>query len=154
MSPNRLPALLRHGAAALLAAAALAGLPLGGCGGGGDDTPSYALAIDGPAARDTTQATVLLTGDAFLPPGSTCPGGCSGPLPAPVYGQLGPHTLRWSNAATGESGDIGATWVCNCGGSPPSWMTLVPLAPGANTITVTMSAGGRTEQASVTVRRT
>lgn len=125
-----------------------------GCGGGGgDDTASYALSIDGPAQVDTTAASLVLGGNGFLPPGSTCPGGCDGPLPAPVFGQLGPYTLAWANAATGGSGVMHLAWVCNCGGSAPYWLQSVALAVGENLITVTQSAGSRHEQATVTVTR-
>jgi hypothetical protein len=124
-----------------------------GCGGGGDDTPSYALSIDAPAQTQTTAASVLLTGTGFLPTGSTCPGGCEGPLPAPVFGQLGSYTLDWSNPATGGRGSMRLAWVCNCGGSAPYWLQSVPLAMGENVITVTQVAGSQRQQASVTVTR-
>lgn len=125
-----------------------------GCGGGGgDDGPAYALTIDGPAQVDTSTASVLITGTGFLPPGSTCPGGCSGPLPPPVFGDLGAYTLSWANAATGGSGTMRLAWVCNCGGSAPYWLEPVPLAVGENLITVTQTAGALRQQDTVTVTR-
>lgn len=125
-----------------------------GCGGGGgDDGPAYALMIDGPAQVDTSTASVLITGTGFLPPGSTCPGGCSGTLPPPVFGDLGAYTLSWANAATGGSGTMPLAWVCNCGGSAPYWLEPVPLAVGENLITVTQTAGALRQQDTVTVTR-
>lgn len=138
----------RHAALLLLLLPAASG-----CGGGGDDTPSYALSIDGPAQRDSSAASIVLGGTGFLPPGSTCPGGCDGLLPPPVFGQLGPYTLSWANSATGGSGTMQLAWVCNCGGSAPYWLQSVPLALGENRVTVTQTAGSRREQAVVTVTR-
>ena len=124
------------------------------CGGGGDSTPAHALAIDPPAALSTSADSMLLTGTTFLPPGSTCTSGnCSGLLPPPVFGTLGPHVLAWSNAATGAGGAIVARWQCNCGGSAPFWMQTIPLAMGDNRITVTMTAGGLSETAAITLTR-
>jgi hypothetical protein len=99
---------------------------LAGCGGGGGSSgPQYALAIDEPQSSTTGFAEVTLTGDGFLPPGSTCPApGCTGLLPAPVFGQLGAYTPGWRNEAN-----------------------------GANLITVTMTAGGYAQSASVTITR-
>ncbi|MFT3954660.1 MAG: hypothetical protein QM722_09805 [Piscinibacter sp.] len=125
-----------------------------GCGGGGgDDTPSYALSIDGPAQVDTTAASVVMSGNGFLPPGSTCSGECAWPIPAPVFGQLGAYTLSWANAATSGSGSMQLAWICNCGGSAPYWLQSVPLAVGVNRIEVTQTAGSRREQAVVTITR-
>jgi len=125
-----------------------------GCGGGGgDDEPSYALRIDGPAQRTATADSVVLVGDGFLPPGSTCSAGCSGLLPAPVFGQLGAYQLVWTNAATADSGSAHLSWVCNCGGAAPYWIQAVPLAPGDNAITFTETAGNLRQEATVTVTR-
>ncbi|MGE5336870.1 MAG: hypothetical protein ACM3PU_03520 [Gemmatimonadota bacterium] len=118
-----------------------------------NDTSGYSLRIDAPAAVSTTQEFIILTGYGFLPAGSTCPGGCVGPLPPPVFGTLGPYTFTWSNEATGRGGSIVLTWVCNCGGNEPTWMTNVPVAQGVNRITVTLSDRDRTQQAVVAVSR-
>jgi hypothetical protein len=127
---------------------------LAGCGGGGGgDGPQYALAIDEPPSLTTAADEVALTGDGFLPPGSTCSGDCKGLLPPPVFGQLGAYTLGWRNEASGASGVLSLAWVCNCGGSAPYWIGRMPLVAGANSITVTMSAGGHTQSASVTITR-
>jgi hypothetical protein len=146
---ERMTQAMRHGALLLLLLPAASGCG----GGGGDGSPSYALGIDGPAQRDTDAASVLLTGSGFLPPGSTCPGGCSGTLPPPVFGDLGAYTLTWTNAATGGSGSMHLAWVCNCGGSAPYWLQTVPLAVGENVITVTQTAGVLRQQATATVTR-
>jgi hypothetical protein len=124
-----------------------------GCGGGRDEGPSYALSIDGAAQRSATTDSVVLTGNGFLPPGSTCSGECSGLLPPPVFGQLGGYQLVWTNAATGESGSTGLHWVCNCGGAAPYWIQAVPLAAGDNLITFTQTAGSLRQQAAITVTR-
>lgn len=128
-------------------------LLVAGCGGDGNDGPKYALVIDPPAASTTSADQIVLTGEGFLPPGSTCSGDCEGLLPPPVFGDLGPYTLEWRNAATGESGTLRLSWICNCGGNAPYWIGTVPLAPGDNVITVTMSAGEVVESASVTIKR-
>ena len=141
-------------AAAALALGML--LPLmSSCGGSDADSgPAYALTIDGGDQQATPSSDAFLGGEGFLPPGSSCPDtGCSGLLPPPVFGVLGSYELQWRNAATGGSGPIALRWICNCGGSAPSWTTTVPLQPGANPITVTMQAGGYGQQASVVVTR-
>ena len=95
----------------------------------------------------------MLTGTGFLPPGSTCPGDCTGLLPPPVFGQLGPHALGWRNETTGQTQILGLVWICNCGGSAPYWIASVPLASGANRITFTMTASGYEQAVTVTVTR-
>jgi hypothetical protein len=132
---------------------AVAWLVAGCGGGGGSDSPDYALLIDAPAASTTSAGAIVLTGEGFLPPGSTCSGGCEGLLPPPVFGDLGPYTLTWRNDATGETGPLSLSWICNCGGNAPYWSGTVPLAPGDNLITVTMSAGEFVQSASVTITR-
>jgi hypothetical protein len=126
---------------------------LAGCGGDGPPELDYTLTIDGPPDRSTSQSEVLLTGTAFLPPGSTCQGNCAGLMPPPVYGTLGPHSIEWYNEATGQGHAIALSWNCNCGGSAPSWMVVIPVAPGLNSITVTMTAAGQQQTAAVRVTR-
>lgn len=127
---------------------------LAGCGGGGSHEPQYALTIEEPPSLTTTQPEIWLNGEGFLPPESTCPDtGCTGLLPPPVFGRLGPYTLDWRNDANGASGTLRLSWICNCGGSTPSWFGSMPLVLGTNRITVTMTAGGYTQTASVTVTR-
>ena len=140
--------------ALLVVVVALATVALPGCGGGdAAPPPTYALRIDGADAVSTTQDFIVLAGEGFLPAGSTCPGGCEGPLPPPVFGNLGAYTMTWSNAANGQSGPILLRWICNCGGAAPFWTATVPLAPGANRITVTETDRDRTQQATVVVTR-
>jgi hypothetical protein len=149
----RTKSLLRALAAALVLWLVVPGF-LAGCGGGGPHEPQYALTIDEPPSLTTALFEVTLTGDGFLPPESTCDGDCIGLLPAPVFGQLGPYTLGWRNDANGDSGTLVLRWICNCGGNAPHWIGSMPLVPGANRITVTMTAGGYTQSASVTITRT
>lgn len=145
-------ALTAVAAVALAATSALEGCSVGG-GDGGPAPASYALRIDGPDTVSTTQDFIVLVGEGFLPAGSTCPGGCEGLLPPPVFGNLGSYTLTWSNAANGQSGPILLRWICNCGGAAPSWNATIALAPGANRITVTETDRDRTQQASMLVTR-
>lgn len=136
--------------------AALAALLLAtfaACDGGGGPEPTYTLKIDGPETLAVDTETVVLTGEGFVPAGSSCPGGCEGPLPPPVFGQLGPYTLRWENAAGALSGAITLAWICNCGGSAPYWISVVPLRPGDNRIVVTQRAGGVEQRDEVLVTR-
>lgn len=138
---------------ALLTWCLAAALLVAGCGGGSSDGPDYAQVIDPPASSTTSADYIVLTGEGFLPPGSTCSGGCEGLLPPPVFGRLGPYTLAWCNDATGDTGQLVLSWSCNCGGNAPYWIGTVPLAPGVNVITVTMSAGDIVQYASVTITR-
>lgn len=129
-----------------LGAAAIA-IGLAGCGSGwspANDEPPAEFAITGAVVVANGDAA-LIQGTGFIPPGSTCPSSdaCFGP---PVFGQLGAHELRWSNAATGGGGSILLLWICNCGGQKTFWETSVPIAPGPNAITVTMKAESRAEQ--------
>jgi hypothetical protein len=129
------------------------GLLLPGCGGEGSDDPQYALSIDGAQDRSISLTEVTLTGTGFLPMGSTCTGGCSGLLPPPVFGTLGPYALTWRNESTGQTHTVALTWICNCGGGAPSWIAQVPLAQGVNRITFTMTASGHEQAVTVTVTR-
>lgn len=125
------------------------------CGGGsgGDGGTSYALLIHQPDSLTTTADSIFLSGEGFLPAGSRCPGTCEGLLPPPVFGDLGAYTLAWSNAATGQSNRMLLRWQCNCGGSAPYWMTDVPLAPGANLITIVETDATGSQQAAITITR-
>ena len=139
----------RRWLAALGAAALLSGLA--GCGSGwspvGVDPPAE-FAITG-AIVDVQGDSALIQGTGFIPPGSVCPSAdCFGP---PVFGQLGPHELRWSNAGTGGSSSILMRWICNCGSQATLWEASVRIEPGPNAITVAMTAGSRTEQDTVTL---
>ncbi len=111
---------------------------LTGCGGGGggdDDeppAPTYTLSIDSPTSGDSYQTdrdTVSLEGVAFVPEGSSCPW-IVGVLPAG-------YDVSWTNSTNGTSG--GTSFYLGCLLQVhviwKSWP--IPLAMGANTITVT-----------------
>ena len=123
------------------------------CDGGSGPEPTYTLKIDGPEALAVDTDSITLTGEGFVPAGSSCPGGCEGPLPPPVFGNLGPYTLGWENAASLLSGAIALRWICNCGGSAPFWIAVVPLLPGDNRIVVTQRAGMVEQRDEVLVTR-
>jgi hypothetical protein len=128
---------------------------LAGCGDDGAvPGPQYALTIDEPLSSTTDLAEATLSGDGFVPPGSVCPDpGCSIGGVAPVFGQLGAYALGWRNEADGATGTLQLRWICNCGGDAPFWIGRIPLVPGPNRITVTMTAGAYEQSASVTVTR-
>ena len=121
-------------------------LGLGGCGGGGE--PSFELGIH--ADFSTAASQVMLSGSVSLPEGSERAGGT--PSLSIVTCQLGPHTLTWSNAATGASGPAFAMW--DCPDAQAHWAAPgIALAMGANRVTVTMRDSHRSAQATVTVTR-
>ena len=122
---------------------------LAACGGG---EPEVTLSIDGQASRSTQLASVILSGASFVPAGSTCPN--TGAFA--VIGTLGPHTITWTNKATGISGPATANvWTCNSqDGRVMSWTSgVIGLQTGANEISVTMVAGSRSSSATVNVTR-
>jgi hypothetical protein len=70
-----------------------------------------------------------------------------------VFGRLGSYELGWLNVASGERGSMTLSWICNCGGSAPYWITTVPLVAGPNKIEVTMRAGGFEQRDGIVVTR-
>lgn len=119
---------------------------LAGCGGDAD----VALTVDS-VPQLLTSTVVILTGESFVPGGSTCPN----PGDYIRIGTLGPHQLGYRNAATGVSGPVfDDLWVCNSeGGRVMHWTSNpITLAAGDNAITVTMTAGSRQSSATVTIR--
>jgi hypothetical protein len=125
-------------AAAVLAAA---------CGGAGEPEPMLIDAEPRWAAADV----VVLSGRAFVPAGSDCPASAE----YVRIGTLGPHTITYTNAATGIAGPVfDELWVCNADdGESMRWTSNpITLAPGDNPITVTMVAGRRSASATVTLR--
>jgi hypothetical protein len=133
----------------IFVAAVLAAV-LTACGGG--DEPPVELSID--ANPVVAGSSVILSGNSFVPAGSDCPP-WTNPF-VPVFGTLGPHEIRYLNAATGINGPARAVgWVCNSDdGRTMSWVSNpISLATGDNVITVTMTGGGRTSSASITIRR-
>ena len=122
-------------------------LLLSACGGD-DDPPPVEVAIDPPTQVVSNQ--VVLKGTSFVPPGSTCPQTND----FIRIGSLGVHEITYNNATTGVSGPVFADlWVCNSEeGRKIHWTSNpITLAPGSNTITVTMTAPGRSSSASVLV---
>ena len=119
---------------------------LAACGGGGDDSFSLTIGND----FSTTLDKVMLTGTMSLPAGSERAGGT--PFVTTVTCQIGPYTMRWSNAANGATGAGYALW--DCPKDVPSWSAPgIPLAMGANRITVTMKDSSRTAEAAITITR-
>lgn len=126
----------------------LALLVLAGCGGGGDDAAPFSLTV--PADFATPSDQVTLSGTVSLPAGSERMGGT--PTMTIVTCQLGTHTMHWSNAANGSSGNAFAFW--DCPDDMAKWSALrIPLAPGANPVTITMADSSRTAQATLTITR-
>jgi hypothetical protein len=126
---------------------------LAGCGGGGGDAappPWSGVTIEVPTDADTFrtgQPQLALQGRAFVPDGSTC--NAIGGTIAPGY------QVRWSNAATGESGDAGLQLNCLLQVSLTWEVAPVALLGGANVVTVTATAAdGRTGVDSIVITRT
>ena len=98
----------------------------------------------------TTLDKAALSGLISLPAGSERTGGTV-TMPF-VTCQLGPHSMSWSNSANGTSGTISAMW--DCPEDHASWSAQkIPLAMGANVVTVKVSDSSRSAQASVTIMR-
>lgn len=110
------------------------------------------LTVDyGPVIATGTPYAVL-TGESFVPPGSTCPASTE----YIRIGSLGTHSITAVNTSTGQTYPVfDQLWVCNSeDGRVMHWQSNpIDLLPGTNKITVTMSAGGRNSSASVTVMR-
>lgn len=124
-------------------------LAIGGCGGDGDST-ALTVTIDGPALVNVDAPAIVLSGTASLPEGSYATGGT--PSVPWVTCQAGPYTMTWSNAATGQNGNITALW--NCTESFLHWSTdPVPLAIGSNPITITYADSASSASDTVTVSR-
>lgn len=118
--------------------------PLAGCGGGGGGGPPPAttgpnegngsLSIVNPTsgAYQTDRPTVTLGGNSFIPAGASC----LPPAPLPPD-----YQVSWSNNSTGATGN--ATRGLNCILFVfVFWdATSIPLAMGANSITVTAVDG-------------
>lgn len=131
-----------------MAALCLAAAAASGCGGG--DSTALTVTIDGPAIVDFDAPEIILSGRASLPEGSYSTGGT--PSVPWVTCQLGPYTMTWSNAATGQSGNITALWLCT--DDFLRWSTTpVPLAFGVNPITVTITDSASSGSDTVTVTR-
>lgn len=125
----------------------MAVLVLAGCGGG-DDEPAFTLTV--PADFATPLDRVTLSGMVSLPAGSEREGGT--PSVSVVTCQLGTHTMSWSNAANSSTGTAYALW--DCPKDIAFWSAPgIPLAAGANAVTITMTDSSRTVQGTVTITR-
>ncbi|HEY7758693.1 MAG TPA: Ig-like domain-containing protein [Burkholderiales bacterium] len=135
-----------------LVSVAFLAIVLSGCGGGGDeyDTPGIGwVEIDEPtenSSYQTDRASVMLGGTSFNPPGYRC-------LPPPAELPAGYH-LTWVNTATGDTGVAGVGLNCLFV-VVTSWEIWgIPLAMGANSITVTADDGaGNIGRDTITVTR-
>lgn len=119
-----------------------------GCGGGSD--PPVQLAAD-PSPQYPNPSTVLPTGESFVPDGSNCPASSD----YIRIGTLGPHTITYSNAATGITGHVSdQLWVCNSeDGRTMHWSSdPIVLKHGDNAVTFLMVAGSRQSSATVTYK--
>jgi Big-like domain-containing protein len=119
-------------------------LPLTGCGGDNSDSPpsttgpnagSGSLLIVNPTsgAYQTDRPTVTLGGNSFTPAGAICPA---------FVGVLPPgYQVTWSNNSTGASGNASRGLNCVLVVFVFWDATNIPLAMGANSITVTAIDG-------------
>jgi hypothetical protein len=140
-------------------AVAFLSLTLQSCGGGGsssggskydDKRMTINKPMPGGAVFETIDYSVALSGNAFVWPKIT---DCPGIAPQPL-------TIQWRNKANGSSG-IGESHVgclCDMFACAPSsrWTIefgLVPLKIGENLITITGTAGGKSQSASIKVVR-
>jgi len=120
-------------------------LALTGCGGGGGGQPGSpegpnvgtgSLQIFNPTdsgAYQTNQPTVALGGNSFTPADSSC-NAAVGVLP-PGY------QVSWSNNSTGATGNASSNLNCLLMVFTHWDIDSVPLAMGANSITVTATDG-------------
>lgn len=138
---------MRTGSIRARAAALCLAPAIGGCGGG---STALTVTIDGPAIVDFDAPAIVLSGTASLPEGSYSTGGT--PFDPGVSCQAGPYSMTWSNATTGQSGGVTALW--NCSEPYLRWSTVpMPLAIGANPITVTITDSASSASDTVTINR-
>jgi hypothetical protein len=124
-----------------------AAILLAACGGTDGEAP-FDLTITDDFSTTLEQAA--LSGSVSLPAGSERAGGTT-TMPI-VTCQLGPYSMSWSNSTNGTRGTPSAMW--DCPKDRAAWSAQkVPLAMGANVVTVTMSDSSRTAQASVVITR-
>lgn len=138
-----------------LAAALLLASLAAGCGGGGDEEPAPPEPWSGVTITDPTEASAYSTdarylslgGFSFVPGTYTCTL-IGGALPAG-------YSLSWRNEANGETGG-GVTKITCLLLVSVLWTTYwIPLEPGDNRITVTVSSAvdNRTGSDTITVTR-
>ncbi|HLT26574.1 MAG TPA: hypothetical protein VK047_07755 [Zeimonas sp.] len=107
------------------------------------------VAFDAPPLR-TGGTVVVLSGVAALPAGSVRTGGT--PLQPIVTCRPGTFSITWINDANGARGEVSALW--DCPADRLTWRSgAIPLARGANRITVTMVDAIGSAASSVTVLR-
>jgi hypothetical protein len=127
-----------------------------GCGGGGGGVPPSTtgpnegngfLSIVNPTSGtyQTDRPTVTLSGNAFTPVGANC----LPPTPLPAS-----YQVTWSNSSTGATGNGSRGLNCILFVFVFWDATNIPLAMGANSITVTASDGaGNVGRDTITVTR-
>ena len=119
--------------------------------GGGHDSP-VELGVDASSTASTPAAVVILTGESFIPAGSSCPNTTD----YIRIGSLGPHTITARNETQAlDYPGFDDLWVCNSeDGRVMHWRSNpITLALGDNRISVTMRDSQRTSSATVTVTR-
>ncbi len=107
------------------------------------------VSFDAPAPL-AAGPVVVLSGEAALPAGSVRSGGTvSQPL---VTCRPGTFSMAWTNDTNGTHGAVHALW--DCPADRLTWSSsAIPLAPGANRITVTMVDAVGSVAAGLTVIR-
>lgn len=92
------------------------------------------ISINAPPPGSHGQV-IILSGVADLPAGSVRTGGT--PTQPTVTCQPGTFSMFWTNDTNGTRGEVFAVW--DCPADRLAWnSSAIPLAPGANRITVTM----------------
>jgi hypothetical protein len=128
---------------------------LSGCGGGDWLVSVGAFTVFDIEPRVATDNTVHFTGTAFLPRGAICTNDPTPSLVADCRCELGPLAIgHWSNSATGATGPLELTviWRNGCVAVQTSWRTpVIAVAPGGNTIFLSLSDGLTQGDATVTV---
>jgi hypothetical protein len=109
-----------------------------------------AISINFPAQLPPGQSFVVLSGSASLPEGSVRTGGT--PTVPWVSCQPGPYSMAWANETNGAQGTPVALWNCDQGFL--SWSTgSIPLAPGTNRITISITDSRDSGRASLELTR-
>jgi Bacterial Ig-like domain len=118
---------------------------LSGCGGGGNSS-APPITITSPDLYETGQYPYILTGQSFVPPGSTCYTNQT----IQFRDIPGRYSISWENQANGASGTAAIWNFCE---PEISWAVIqgVPLASGENQITVTLTTDDATFQDTILV---
>ncbi|HZW51180.1 MAG TPA: hypothetical protein VFF05_04930 [Rudaea sp.] len=132
-------------------------IALSGCGGGSSEPREGTFTVTGGETRTTTNDKFQLTGSAFLPMGAGCtyyPGPFAPPSCTCEPGQAA--SGQWTNSTTGAGGQLQLTIFADatCVARNAGWFTpAIALAPGSNSISVSMTDGVSRGAATVTVVR-